>query len=65
MIKKDLIIKVSSHYGNTFYYPLCKTSQVFADIAKTKTLSLHVLKSLREIGFIVNVEKSTIDFKTK
>jgi len=62
MIKKNLKVKVSSHYGNTFYYPLCKTSQVFADIAKTKTLSLHVLKSLEEIGFKINVENNIIDF---
>tara|TARA_R110000803_G_scaffold91860_1_gene159348 strand:- start:1103 stop:1297 length:195 start_codon:yes stop_codon:yes gene_type:complete len=63
MIKKDLKIKVTTHYGNTFYYPMCKTSQVFAGIAKTKTLSFHVLKSLKEIGFKINVkENNTIDF---
>ena len=63
MIKKDLKIKVTTHYGNTFSYPMCKTSQVFAGIAKTKTLSLQVLKSLKEIGFKINVkENNTIDF---
>ena len=63
MIKKDLNIKVTNHYGNTFYYPMCKTSQVFAGIAKTKTLSLQVLKSLKELGFKINVkENNTIDF---
>jgi hypothetical protein len=42
---------------------MCKTSQVFAGIAKTKTLSLQVLKSLKELGFKINVkENNTIDF---
>jgi hypothetical protein len=37
---------------------MCKISNVFADIAKTKTLSIEVLRSLKDIGYTITEVKN-------
>ena len=51
----EIKVIVKSIYGNELIYPMCKTSNVFADIAKTKTLSKEILKSLTDIGYQVEL----------
>ena len=48
-------ITIKNVYGNQLVYPKCKTSKAFADIAKTKTLSIEVLKTIAEIGYQIEV----------
>ena len=45
-------------YGKELIYPMCKISNVFADIAKTKTLSIEVLRSLKAIGYTITEVKN-------
>ena len=33
-------IQIKNVYGNELIYPMCKIGKAFADIAKTKTLSI-------------------------
>ena len=36
---------------------MCKTSKVFSDIARTKTLTRQVLRSLKDIGYTIKEVK--------
>ena len=51
----NIKISLKNVYGNWFFYPECKVSKTIADIAKTKTLSKEVLKSLTAIGYQVEL----------
>ena len=57
-IKMELKVIVKHIYGNELIYPMCKTSKVFSDIAKTKTLSIEVLRSLKSIGYTITEVKN-------
>ena len=48
-------VTIKNVYGNQLVYPKCKTSKAFSDIAKTKTLSIEVLKTIAEIGYQIEV----------
>ena len=54
----ELKVIVKSIYGKELIYPMCKISNVFADIAKTKTLSIEVLRSLKAIGYTITEVKN-------
>jgi len=56
--KMELKVIVKHSYGKELIYPMCKTSKVFSDIARTKTLSIEVLKSLKSIGYTITEIKN-------
>ena len=57
----EIKVIVKHLYGKELIYPMCKISNVFADIAKTKTLSIEVLRSLKSIGYtIIEVKNDTL-----
>ena len=43
------------------YYPVCKDSKLFADIAGTITLTIENLERIREIGFRLELQKEEIE----
>jgi len=51
----NIKISLKNVYGNWLFYPKCKVSKTISDIAKTKTLSKEVLKSLTDIGYQVEL----------
>jgi len=55
----EIKISLKNVYGNWFFYPECKVSRTISDIAKTKTLSKEVLKSLTDIGYQVELVSNT------
>ena len=56
-MKIEIIIK--NVYGNKLIYPNCDIAKAFSNIAKTKTLSKEVLKSLTDIGYQVELVSNT------
>jgi hypothetical protein len=44
---------VDKAYGGFLFYPICDKAKVFADIAKTKTLSYQTIKHIKELGYEV------------
>lgn len=44
-------LEIREVYGAPNIYPVCENAKRFASIAKTKTLSLQVLKEVWELGF--------------
>jgi len=53
--KMKIQVTIKNVYGNELIYPKCRISKAFADIAKTKTLSIEVLKTIAEMGYQVQV----------
>lgn len=53
------VIKVSEKIftGVVMHYPECKTSQLFAKIAGTKTLTLKTLDAIRCLGYDMQIVK--------
>jgi len=48
-------IQIKNVYGNELIYPICKIGKAFANIAKTKTLSIQVLQTIADMGFDIEV----------
>ena len=53
----DITIRISSAYGQERIYPACTSSQIFADIAGTKTLSRVVIDDIVKLGYTVSVQQ--------
>ena len=61
-MEKILTIRVTKVYGVQTVYPACAQSQLFAEIAGTKTLTIETLERIRKLGyrFVENMEAGTI-----
>jgi|DEB0MinimDraft_6_1074348.scaffolds.fasta_scaffold463878_1 hypothetical protein len=47
-------------YGNNLVYPKCPTATAFSMIAKTKTLSIENLKTIKAMGYEIRVVNENI-----
>jgi hypothetical protein len=56
-----ITIKFKDVYGNRLVYPVCANAQHFADIAGTKTLSTTVLKTVKAMGYDIELEGETLN----
>lgn len=53
-MNQKITVLCREQYGTTRYYPMCQTSQAFADIAHTKTLTRDDLDVIeKRLGFQV------------
>lgn len=50
---KEIRVKSKNVYGNLLLYPNCETSQLFCDIAGTKTLSCSLVTLLVKRGYSI------------
>lgn len=48
-------IEVRNVYGNETIYPHCEAAKSFANIAGTKTLTIHTLRNVAALGFSIAV----------
>jgi hypothetical protein len=55
-------VEVRDVYGTLKYYPLCEKAQLFADIAGTKTLTLHAIKKIEALGYSINATARAMNF---
>lgn len=46
-----MLLEIREVYGAPNIYPVCDRAKKFAQIAKTKTLSLEVLKTIQSLGY--------------
>tara|TARA_B110000285_G_scaffold220925_1_gene273238 strand:+ start:101 stop:280 length:180 start_codon:yes stop_codon:yes gene_type:complete len=56
----QVLIEVKNKYGNTLYYPACINACKFAQIAATKTLSVQILKYIKELGYTITVKQEEV-----
>ena len=52
--KPQITVRVTSQYGKSTLVPQCERSEIFAQIANTKTLTVRALKSIVSLGFYIN-----------
>jgi hypothetical protein len=57
----NIQIEVKNHYGNTMYYPACDKSSLLARLAGTKTLTPEAIRTIKELGYNVQVKQPTIE----
>jgi hypothetical protein len=55
-------VEVKDVYGVLKYYPICERAQLFADIAGTKTLTLHAIKKIEALGYSIKATTRAINF---
>ncbi len=53
----QIIVRVQSVYGRETIYPVCETGKLFAEIARTTTLSAAVMRLIESLGYRVLVEQ--------
>ena len=56
----QVLIEVKNNCGNTLYYPACINACKFAQIAATKTLSVQILKYIKELGYTITVKQEEV-----
>ena len=50
-IPDKIVLRVANNYGTEVFYPACRLSQLFADIAGTKTVTDRTLMLIAAEGF--------------
>ena len=58
--RPKMYIKEKTSYGRTLFYPACYKSRTYAETLGRKTLSIHQLKFMEEMG--IKVECQTNDY---
>lgn len=53
MIK--VYVKIKNVYGKELIYPDCPVTEIFASIAKTKTLSQYDLVDIKKLGYEISI----------
>ena len=57
MVPINIVIRAKSVYGEIKFYPACHLSQLLADVAGTKTLTLRALEMVEREGTFSIVEE--------
>ena len=52
----DVIVKITTVYGNQQIYPVCAKAKIFADIAGTKTLTKQAITKMMALGYTVKLQ---------
>jgi len=53
-----ITIRADKNYGVQTYYPACPASELFASIARTKTLTTHALQDIAALGYEIEIEQT-------
>ena len=51
-----ITIERRDQYGSVVFHPVCAIAKAFADIAKTKTLTLDALGIIKGMGYEIEVK---------
>ena len=55
-----ITVRIGSHYGCKAIYPACHTSKLLAQLAGTRTLTDRALALVKQLGYAINVQQSTL-----
>ena len=55
-----ITVRIDSNYGTRVVYPACHTSKLIAQLAGTRTLTDRALALVRQLGYAINVQQSTL-----
>ena len=57
-----LVIEQRSNYGAVTFYPVNEEAHIFAEIARTKTLTIDVIKLAKKLGYEIEVKTNAVTF---
>lgn len=57
-MQNSITVMFKNQFGTETIVPVCETAKHFASIAGTKTLSKPVIASIKQLGFVVNVQQT-------
>lgn len=53
-----ITIRVDKNYGIETAYPACQTSELFAKLAGTKTLTRRTLETIEALGYQIEIQQT-------
>jgi hypothetical protein len=53
-------VTVKDIYGNRAIYPACDTAKLLAKLAGTKTITVHALETIKQLGYVVEVAQPVL-----
>jgi hypothetical protein len=56
----QITVEQRNQYGAITFHPVCEQSKLFANIAKTKTLTLDALHMIKQLGYQVEVKQTVV-----
>lgn len=56
----NILVRIANNYGNRAVYPVCETAQKLAALVGCKTFTERVLKQIRDLGYIVEVQQQAL-----
>jgi hypothetical protein len=56
----EIIVRITSVYGQRTVYPVCETAKIFAEIAGTKTLKSTTINSIKALGYKIAVAQEEL-----
>jgi hypothetical protein len=60
-MNKVLMVTVKNVYGTEMIYPANEVAQIFASIARQRTLSRENLRRAKALGYEIQVQQQTVD----
>ena len=60
-MNKVLMVTVKNVYGTEMIYPANEVAQIFASIARQRTLSRENLRRAQALGYEIQVQQQTVD----
>ena len=55
-----ITVRIDRSYGNRVVYPSCHTSKLLAQLAGTRTLTDRALALVKQLGYAIEVQQSTL-----
>ena len=56
----NINVEIKRVYGKDTIYPICINAAIFARIARTCTLTMPVIKLIKELGYHIEVINNTV-----
>lgn len=52
----NILVRVTSNYGQRAVYPACDTSRKLAELIGTKTFTHAALQKIEALGYVISVQ---------
>jgi hypothetical protein len=56
----EITVRITSIYGNQTIYPVCEKALLLARLAGFKTLPMHTIETIKQLGYSINIQQQTI-----
>ena len=61
----QIAIRIEKNYGVEVVYPVCASAHKFAQISKTKTLTIDTLSLIKSLGYELVIEEARDSLASK